>query len=720
MKLQWIPLIFISLTTFAQKRDTLQQVIVSERNRYIRTSSDDLQKIPLKDLENPQVYATIPQALMSEQSAFTQDAALKNVPGVSQLWSAADRPGYGNGAAFVLRGFELNTYLRNGVPGNVSTTIDNANLESIEVLKGPSATLFGSAVTSYGGLINRVTKKPYNSFGGEVAFSGGSYGFDRLSADINTPLDSARNTLMRVNAAYNYSNTWQDRGFHRSFFAAPSLSYKVSDRLSFSFDAELYSSTGTTPPIFFFNTSVAQLGVSSADKLNLDYHRSFISNDLSMQSSNANFFGRMDYRLSEQWESQTNISLARSVANGPMPYFYLLPGNSQISRMVWSIDGNDRTLDIQQNFVGDLNIGGIRNRLVAGLDFYNYNANIVYHEFMGTYNGETAASLFDIVNGNGTIPNYLNFNKGKVDSAFASSPADPYPYTIFSRQYIYGAYASDVVNITDRLIVNAALRLDYFDNKGTYNPVNGTTTGGYNQTALSPKFGLIYQIIKDRLSLFGNYQNGFTNETGVDYSGRSFKPQQANQWEGGIKGNAFGGRLNGTISYYDIRVSNVLRADPAHANFSIQDGTQASKGFEAEITAAPIAGFMVIAGYAHNDNRYTKAAPDVDGLRPASSGPADMANLWLSYRLTTGDIKGLGLGAGANYSGTNIILNSVSQGTFTAPAYTLLNASIFYDRPRYRLAVKVDNLTNQEYWIGWTTVNPQALRSITGTLALKF
>jgi iron complex outermembrane receptor protein len=97
-----------------------------------------------------------------------------------------------------------------------------------------------------------------------------------------------------------------------------------------------------------------------------------------------------------------------------------------------------------------------------------------------------------------------------------------------------------------------------------------------------------------------------------------------------------------------------------------------------------------------------------------------MANLWLSYRLQSGKAKGLGFGAGANYSGKNILINSTSQGQFTAPAYTLVNATVFYDRPYYRLALKVDNLTNQHYWIGWDTVNPQALRSVTGTLAFKF
>jgi iron complex outermembrane receptor protein len=502
---------------------------------------------------------------------------------------------------------------------------------------------------------------------------------------------------------------------------APGITIKANDRLSFNFDAEFYSSQGTTPSLFFFDATVPQIGVSSADKLNIDWRRSFISNDLSMQSTNANFFAQMNYKLSDQWTSQTNVSNVRITSNGPMPYFYLLPGNAQIARMVWTIDGTESNIDVQQNFIGNFNIGSVRNRLVAGVDFFNDNDNVIYNEFVGTAGGLTTPDLFDIVNSSGAnIPNYLNFNKAKVDSAYGNSPADPNPYTSIFKEYVYSAYASDVVNLTDKLIFNAALRVDHYDNKGTYNPATAITSGGYNQTALSPKFGLIYQLVKDRVALFGNYLNGFTNETGTNYAGQVFKPEQANQWEGGVKVNAFSGKLTGTVSYYDIRVDDVLQPDVNHPNFDIQNGTQVSKGEEVEIVATPFSGFNVVAGYAHYDNKYTNAYADVDGLRPASSGPADMANLWLSYRLTRGNAKGLGIGAGGNYSGINDIENSVSEGRFTAPAYVLVNATAFYDRPKYRLAIKVNNLTNKLYWIGWDTVNPQQQRSVMASVAFKF
>jgi len=339
---------------------------------------------------------------------------------------------------------------------------------------------------------------------------------------------------------------------------------------------------------------------------------------------------------------------------------------------------------------------------------------------MGTAEGQTAADLFDIINSTGNIPNYLNFNKAKVDAAYENNPASAYPYNNIFKEYISSAYVSDVANITDKLIVNAAVRVDHYDNKGSYDPISGRTSGAYQQTAISPKFGLVYQLSADRIALFANYQNGFTNETGTDFSGHTFKPEQANQAEGGIKLNALQGRLCGTISYYNINVTDILRSDPEHPNFSIQNGTQVSKGFEAEIIANPFRGFNVVAGYAHNEGKYTNANADVDGRRPGSTGPADMANLWLSYHLSKGAAKGLGLGIGGNYAGENIILNSVSQGVFTAPAYAIFNTTIFYERPKLRLSVRVDNLANQKYWTGWTTVNPQQPRSITGSIAFRF
>jgi iron complex outermembrane receptor protein len=306
-----------------------------------------------------------------------------------------------------------------------------------------------------------------------------------------------------------------------------------------------------------------------------------------------------------------------------------------------------------------------------------------------------------------------------MNALYTNSPFG-FTYPAIYKTATYSAYAADVLNITDKLIAMAAIRSDRFINKGNYNPATQTTSGAYSQTAFSPKFGLVYQPVKDQVALFANYQNGFTNENGTDYAGKPFKPEEANQIEGGVKLDAFGGRLSSTISYYRIEVQDVVRPYPGNPNFSVQDGTQLSKGIEAQVIANPFRGFNILAGFSYNDSKYTKADADVEGRRPGTASSPYQANLWLSYRLPQEIVRGLGFGFGGNYASDNEVINSASQGVFTLPAYTILNASAFLDRPKYRIGLAVNNLTNKEYWIGYTTVNPQMLRQVTGSITFKF
>ncbi|PSL43815.1 iron complex outermembrane receptor protein [Chitinophaga niastensis] len=700
----------------------LKEVVVTgNHNKLIRTSSYDVAKMPLKNLENPQVYSTITKDLLQQQLVFSVDDAMKNAPGITKMWDATGRVGDG-GSYFNSRGFIVQSQLRNGIAGNVSAQIDAANLERVEVIKGPSATLFGSTLTSYGGLINRVTKKPYDHFGGEMAYAIGSYGFNRVSADVNTPLDKNNDVLLRINTAYDYEGSFQDYGFHKGFAFAPSLSYRVNDRLSFLFDAEYFSGQNTGLNVFFFPymQPIADLGANRADQLKIDYKRHYAGNDLFQVGRSTNLFGQMNYKLSDQWNMNTNITSTNSFSNGPSPYAYLLSdaaatgvagavGSNYISRNDQFTDNaTDRVIEIQHNFNGDFKIGSLRNRFTGGLDFFHHNSNQIF-----------AGGVFDTIPSHGVISGYANFNRRNLDKVYDKyGIGSPYVNRFISNTY--SAYASDVLNITDNLMVLAALRIDYFDNKGAYVDSLGAYTGGYNQTAFSPKLGIVYQLIKDKISIFGNYQNGFKNQPGVSAANKTFKPEQANQLEGGVKLYLLDGKITSTVSYYSIKVKDILRPDLEHVNFSIQNGTQISKGFEAEVIANPVQGLNIVAGYAYNDSKYEASAKDVEGLRPATAGAPASANLWISYRISTGAVRGLGFGFGGNYASDNKVVNDKTIGTFILPAYTVLNGSIFYDHARFRVGVKMDNITDKHYWIGYTTVNPQKLRSFTGSMAFKF
>ena len=205
----------------------------NKTNEFTKSSSVYVSKLPLSRMENSQVYNSITADLLQSQVVTNFDDALKNATGVEQLWTSTGRGGDGAGY-FSLRGFSVQPQLVNGLPGLTNGTINPANIERIEVLKGPSATLFGNAVSSYGGLINVVTKKPYVGTGGQISYTAGSYGFNQVVADVNSALSEKDNIYFRVNTAYTSQQSFQDAGFSKSFFVAPSLSYKVNNKLSIS------------------------------------------------------------------------------------------------------------------------------------------------------------------------------------------------------------------------------------------------------------------------------------------------------------------------------------------------------------------------------------------------------------------------------------------------------------------------------------------------------
>lgn len=682
--------------------------VTGGRRRFVRKSTDYVARMPLKNIENPQSYSTITNELMKEQGVVSFDDALKNAPGLDKLWSSTGRGGDG-AAYFTLRGFAVQPSMINGIAGLTNGAPDPANIERIEVIKGPSGTLFGSSLVSFGGLINVVTRKPYDTLGGEVSYTAGGYGLNRITADFNTPLDKDKKVLFRVNGAYHYENSWQDAGFKKSFYIAPSLTYIASDRLSFNFNTEFFTNESTNTLMVFLNRG-RKLIATNPDELGIGYKRSFTSNDITIKTPTMNLYGQMNYKLSNHWTSQTVVS--QSVRKSKGLYSYVMfqgATDTLLTRYVGAQDATGTTLDLQQNFVGEYKFGNLfRYRVLLGVDYLSIKQNNL-----------SAYAINDYVNSVTDDPRYNQLTKAGVEAKLAAIN----PSRSITTNDTYSAYVSNVLNVTDRVVLMASLRVDRFDNRGTYNVVKDTTTGAYAQTAFSPKLGVVFAIIPDQLSIFGNYMNGFKNVDGtqIDGTNRNFKPQQANQWEAGVKMALLGGKINGTLSYYDIGIKNITLPDPTEAGFSIQGGDAYSRGIEADIVANPIAGLNIVAGYAYNDSKNKKTAdPTVDGLRPVSAGPQNLANAWISYALPRGELKGLGLGIGGNYASENKITHRKDIGTFMLPEYTVLNASLFYNARGFRVGLKVDNLTDKEYYKGWTTVEPMMPRRVSANVSFRF
>jgi iron complex outermembrane receptor protein len=368
----------------------------------------------------------------------------------------------------------------------------------------------------------------------------------------------------------------------------------------------------------------------------------------------------------------------------------------------------------------------MRNRIVVGLDYFNMrvvgnstgydNQGFIY---LGTNTDEFQAILPELHGYYGTPMGSLTDDSGVLTQAGADAGiatlGNPSAQFSEANQEIFSAYASNVINILPQLSAMASLRIDRFSNDS------------YNQTAFSPKFGLVYQPILDKVSLFANFMDGFSNLAPVteitngNPTSKSLNPEHATQFEVGTKLNLLDGKLAATLSYYDINVDNMaLRNDiDAENYFYSQDGEQTSKGFEASIVTNPVDGLNIIVGYSYNDSELVDGSEAFKGFRPESSGPRNLANLWASYQFSQENLEGFGLGFGGNYAGDNKIFNR-NMGTFTLDSYTILNASAFYAGTDFRITLKLDNLANKEYYKGWSTISPQNLRSVSANFTYSF
>jgi len=730
--------------TLSESQQQLNEVVIEgNTNKYARTKSEIVSKMPLKDIENPQVYNTITAEVLKEQVITNFDDALKNAPGLDKLWESTGRGGDGAGY-FSLRGFAVQPTMVNGVPGLTNGSPDPANIESIDVIKGPSGTLYGSSLISYGGLINVTTKRPYDTFGGNVSYTGGTYGLNRYTLDINTPLGTEHKVNARINAAYHTEDSFQDAGFRKSIFVAPSITYQASDRLSFFANVEFYNGKSTNQTMLFLDRG-APLRAHNLKELGYDNRRSYTSNDLYTETPTVNIQAQANYKINSNWTSQTILSRNSAKALGYYSYLYegtstiqfltgtAIPEGIILQRSTTRQNSETTGTDIQQNFIGEFNIGSVKNKFVAGLDYFNRNvkSNSTGYGVQGFVNLGVDPAIFGaltpILHTTLGIPMGVAADDTGIltqDGADAGIAAldDPGIGYSKSKQEVFSAYASEIAYILPNLSAMASLRVDRFSND------NGS------QTSFSPKFGLVFQPVLDKVALFANYMDGFVNtDPATNASGTNppvtltFDPEHATQIEFGTKINLFNNKVSGSLSYYHTKVDNMVYTlygptaqDPANIMTSVQGGAQTNKGIELSITANPFSGFNILAGYSYNDAILTSGDPDFVGHRPESGGPQNLVNLWATYKFNGGVLNGFGLGFGGNYASENKIMNRTIAGTFALPEYTVLNASAFYSLQAFTLTLKLDNITDKEYYKGWSTINPQRPRLFAANLTYNF
>ncbi|KAM3104519.1 TonB-dependent siderophore receptor [Phormidesmis sp. 146-20] len=241
-------------------------------------------------------------------------------------------------------------------------------------------------------------------------------------------------------------------------------------------------------------------------------------------------------------------------------------------------------------------------------------------------------------------------------------------------------------------------------------------------SAFSPRIGLVYQPSKE-ISLYASYSQSFKPTNAFNPGDEPLKPTRGIQYEVGVKTNLLDGKLSATLAAYQITQSNILtpNSDPVLAaeGFSVQTGKARSRGIELDIVGEILPGWKVIASYAHTDARVTQDNSIPVGNR-LGNVPLNQASLWTTYEIQEGSLKGLGFGAGLFYVGER---QGDSANSFQLRDYLRTDASLYYNRDRFRAAINVRNLFDLDYSDfanGDSLIERGRPFTITGSISLTF
>ncbi|MEM9511008.1 MAG: TonB-dependent receptor, partial [Cyanobacteria bacterium P01_E01_bin.35] len=249
----------------------------------------------------------------------------------------------------------------------------------------------------------------------------------------------------------------------------------------------------------------------------------------------------------------------------------------------------------------------------------------------------------------------------------------------------------DKIEFFDKVILLAGIRFDIVSTE-LEDEVFDTVDFDQNEE-FSPRVGIVYQPINE-LSLYGNFTQSFTpNFFGFSSTGEPFDPQTGTQFEFGVKAD-INDKLSVTLAYFDITLDNIPTTDPDDVFFQIIAGEQNSEGVELFVSGEILPGWDVIGGYTYTDITITESNDFEVGNR-VNNVPENAVSFLTSYEIQQGSLKGLGGSLGIYFVGDR---EGDLDNSFEIPSYTRTDASIFYNREKFKTALNFRNLFDIDYF----------------------
>lgn len=642
--------------------------------------------------ETPISVQVIPKAVLQDQKTTRLKDALENVSGVR----AQTTLGLGNG--FIVRGFRTGRVFRNGLSASglsigAATEFDTANLESVEVLKGPAAILFGRI--DPGGLINLVTKKPRDESFYSLEQRFGSYEFYRTEWDATGAVAEDRSVSYRFTGSYQDNNSFRDFNLNDRMLIHPSLTWKPSDATSITVDVEgLYQEHRSDRGLFAIGDRPAPVPTS----------RSYIEpNDPLDKTSKVNLGFDLSHSFNDQWKLRNRFlatfndseDISIKPANAFTVASFLDPTttNRIYQRNIFAQTVDAETYTSNLDLEGSFEFLGARHKTLSGLDFTRST---------GTY--WTRGNFIRPISGLGI--DIYNPVYGIDPAYFESALATPFPaginYSYFRDEW-YGLYMQDQITLGDSVHILGGGRYDWAKT-GRGRGASITSAEAVLPTTrdegFSPRFGLLYQPW-NWLGIYGNWTTSFGANNGVTDSGKSIDPEIGEQFEAGFKTEIFDRRLTATAAYYHLVKQNILTRDQnsADPNAVAPIGEARSQGIEIDISGRITSGLNIIGSYAYTDARITKDNRGLQG-HDMNNVPEHSGSLWVKYDVNDNNVlNGWSFGLGLVAAGQRL---GDDENTFVLPGYARLDAFTAYS---YKLGNKrliaqfnIRNLLDKAYY----------------------
>ncbi|MCF3195495.1 TonB-dependent siderophore receptor [Pseudomonas bubulae] len=631
-------------------------------------------RMVLTPRETPQSITVITRQHMDDFGLNSIDEVMRHTPGITVSTFDSERTNY------YARGFSVENFQYDGIPtlrnsaySSGQTLSDMAIYDRVEILKGATGLLTGAGAP--GATINLIRKKPTREFKASIDVGAGSWDNYRTQVDVSGPLTDSGNIRGRAVAAYQDKHSFMDRYERKTGVYFGTLEADLSDdtllTLGFDYQNNDPHASGWSGSRPLFDRNGERIDVKRSYNNGANWSR--------WEQTTQSVFATLEHSFANGWVGKGQVTHQvnsydaplGSVMSGPFP----ATGLSSIYANKFT--GTTRTDAADAYFSGPFSLAGREHELVIG-------ASASSAHWKGKDYGNPTFLSANVVD-------FWNFD-GKTTEPDWGAPTQ---YNDTTTRQTAG-YISARFNLTDDLNLLLGTRL-----------ANYWLTGDYHTTEtgrLVPYVGVTYDL-NDNFTAYASYTDIFMPQTyNRDRDNKVLEPDEGKNYEVGIKGEFYGGRLNTSLAYFEVHESNraepdaEYNADPTNPSILYASvGTKAkAKGFEAEMSGELAPGWQAQAGFTH------KIIRGSDDEKISTWEPEDQLSLYTTYKFK-GPLDRLTIGGGArwqNRSWQNIYNRAKDQyQDFSQDAYWLVDAMARYQISEHlSTTVNVNNLFDKQYY----------------------